>query len=80
LHAHADGREGLRRGRHDRLAGGVINAVVDALSHLGVTHVDMPATPNRIWRVIQNAAMPRRRRVGGGEHEVICISQADTLL
>ena len=37
----------------------VINAVVDALSHLGVHHVDMPATPNRIWRVIQNAAMPR---------------------
>jgi carbon-monoxide dehydrogenase large subunit len=37
----------------------VINAVVDALSHLGVQHVDMPATPNRIWRIIQNAAMPR---------------------
>ena len=37
----------------------VINAVVDALSHLGVQHVDMPATPNRIWRVIQNAVMPR---------------------
>src|SRR6266566_528903 len=37
----------------------VINAVVDALSHLGVYHVDMPATPNRIWRIIQNAAMPR---------------------
>ena len=37
----------------------VMNAVVDALSHLGVTHVDMPATPNRIWRVIQNATLPR---------------------
>ena len=36
----------------------VINAVVDALSHLGVTHVDMPATPNRIWRLIQNASLP----------------------
>ena len=33
----------------------VINAVVDALSHLGVNHVDMPATPNRVWRVIRNA-------------------------
>ena len=33
----------------------VINAVVDALAHLGVTHVDMPATPNRIWRVINSA-------------------------
>nr|GAJ34448.1 carbon monoxide dehydrogenase large chain [Bradyrhizobium sp. DOA9] len=36
----------------------VINAVVDALSHLGVTHVDMPATPNRIWRLLQNASLP----------------------
>jgi aerobic carbon-monoxide dehydrogenase large subunit len=34
----------------------VINAVVDALSHLGVSHVDMPATPNRIWRIIHNSA------------------------
>jgi aerobic carbon-monoxide dehydrogenase large subunit len=33
----------------------VINAVVDALSHLGVTHVDMPASPNRVWRVINSA-------------------------
>ena len=47
----------------------VINAVVDALSHLGVIHVDMPATPNRIWRVIQNADNAARRRVGGGEDE-----------
>jgi carbon-monoxide dehydrogenase large subunit len=34
----------------------VINAVVDALSHLGVSHVDMPATPSRIWRIIYNSA------------------------
>jgi carbon-monoxide dehydrogenase large subunit len=33
----------------------VINAVVDALQHLGVTHVDMPASPNRVWRIIANA-------------------------
>jgi carbon-monoxide dehydrogenase large subunit len=33
----------------------VINAVVDALSDLGVTHVDMPATPERVWRHIQQA-------------------------
>jgi len=33
----------------------VINAVVDALAHLGVTHVDMPATPNRVWHIIQSA-------------------------
>jgi carbon-monoxide dehydrogenase large subunit len=33
----------------------VANAVVDALSHLGVKHVDMPYTPERVWREIQNA-------------------------
>jgi aerobic carbon-monoxide dehydrogenase large subunit len=33
----------------------VQNAVVDALSHLGVTHIDMPLTPERVWRAIQAA-------------------------
>jgi carbon-monoxide dehydrogenase large subunit len=28
----------------------VQNAVIDALSHLGVRHVDMPCTPERVWR------------------------------
>ncbi len=36
----------------------VINAVVDALAEFGVTHVDMPATPEKIWRLIQ-ANAPR---------------------
>jgi len=35
--------------------GVVINAVVDALSEFGVRHVEMPATPERVWRAIQNA-------------------------
>ena len=34
----------------------VINAVVDALSPLGVTHIDMPATPENIWRAVSQAA------------------------
>jgi carbon-monoxide dehydrogenase large subunit len=34
----------------------VINAVVDALSHLGVTDVQMPATPERVWRAIQEVS------------------------
>jgi carbon-monoxide dehydrogenase large subunit len=34
----------------------VQNAVVDALSHLGVRHLDMPLTPERVWRAIQGAA------------------------
>jgi len=33
----------------------VINAIVDALSELGVRHVEMPATSERVWRAIQAA-------------------------
>jgi carbon-monoxide dehydrogenase large subunit len=36
----------------------VQNAVVDALSHLGVRHVDMPLTPERVWRAIKEAPTP----------------------
>ena len=34
----------------------VQNAVVDALAPFGVRHLDMPATPERVWRAIQGAA------------------------
>ncbi len=34
----------------------VINAVVDALQPYGVRHVDMPATPERVWRLINQGA------------------------
>jgi carbon-monoxide dehydrogenase large subunit len=33
----------------------VINAVLDAVSHLGVKDIQMPATPERVWRAIQEA-------------------------
>jgi aerobic carbon-monoxide dehydrogenase large subunit len=33
----------------------IMNAVVDALSPLGVAHIDMPATPERVWRAIRAA-------------------------
>ena len=33
----------------------VINAVVDALSPLGVKHIDMPAKAEKVWRLIQDA-------------------------
>jgi aerobic carbon-monoxide dehydrogenase large subunit len=33
----------------------IMNAVVDALSPLGVTHIDMPATPENVWRAIRAA-------------------------
>jgi carbon-monoxide dehydrogenase large subunit len=32
------------------------NAVVDAVSHLGVKHIDMPCTGERVWRAIQEAS------------------------
>ncbi len=32
-----------------------INAVVNALEDLGVRHIEMPATPERVWRAIQKA-------------------------
>ena len=44
----------------------VMNAVMDALAPLGVRHLDMPATPERVWRAIQEArastSHPVRRR------------------
>ena len=31
----------------------IVNAVVDALSHLGVTHMEIPMTPERVWTVLK---------------------------
>jgi len=49
--------------------GAVVNAIVDALAELGVEHIEMPATPERVWRAL-HAARPRvseldSRRPGG---------------
>ena len=33
----------------------VVNAVIDALSPLGIVHVDMPLTPEKVWQAIQSA-------------------------
>jgi carbon-monoxide dehydrogenase large subunit len=33
----------------------VINAVVDALSPFGIKHVDMPATPDKLWKMMKEA-------------------------
>ena len=38
--------------------GAVINAIVDALGELGVEHVEMPATPERVWNAIHAARQP----------------------
>ena len=34
----------------------VQNAIIDAVAHLGVRHIDLPATPQRVWRAIQEAS------------------------
>lgn len=33
----------------------VANALIDAVAHLGITHIDMPITPERLWRAIASA-------------------------
>jgi carbon-monoxide dehydrogenase large subunit len=33
----------------------VINAIVDAVAEFGVRHIEMPASPERVWRAIQDA-------------------------
>ncbi len=37
----------------------VLNAVIDAVSHLGVRHIDMPATPEKVWAAINEARAAR---------------------
>src|SRR5450755_2125641 len=34
----------------------VQNAIIDAVAHLGVRHIDMPATPQRVWQELRAAA------------------------
>jgi len=36
----------------------VANAVVDALAEFGVEHVELPITPERVWRAIAAASAP----------------------
>ena len=46
--------------------GVVVNAVVDALSDYGVTHIEMPVTAEKVWRAMQKRQVqkPRKRRNG----------------
>jgi CO/xanthine dehydrogenase Mo-binding subunit len=67
-HAHADvvaidaaparavaGVKGAGEGGTVGAPGAVIHAILDALAPVGVTHIDMPATPERVWRAIRDA-------------------------
>ncbi|MGA8682699.1 MAG: molybdopterin cofactor-binding domain-containing protein, partial [Acidimicrobiales bacterium] len=42
------------------------NAVIDALAHLGVRHIPMPCTPERVWRAIAAAAEGGPGAAAGG--------------
>ena len=55
------GAKGAGEGGTVGAPGAVIHAILDALTPLGVTHVDMPATPEAVWRAIQEASGLRPR-------------------
>jgi carbon-monoxide dehydrogenase large subunit len=41
----------------------VVNAVHDAVRHLGVRDLEVPCTPERVWRALQSAAPPLARNL-----------------
>jgi carbon-monoxide dehydrogenase large subunit len=49
------GVRGAGEGGTTGALGAVVNAVVNALAPFGVTHIEMPVTPERIWRAIHSA-------------------------
>jgi aerobic carbon-monoxide dehydrogenase large subunit len=49
------GVRGAGEGGTTGALGAVVNAAVDALAEFGVTHIEMPVTPERIWRAIQSS-------------------------
>jgi aerobic carbon-monoxide dehydrogenase large subunit len=49
------GAKGVGEGGTIGAGPAVQNAVIDALSHLGIRHIDMPMSPDRVWRAISDA-------------------------
>jgi aerobic carbon-monoxide dehydrogenase large subunit len=49
------GAKGVGEGGTIGAGPAVQNAVIDALAHLGVRHIDMPMSPDRVWRAIKDA-------------------------
>ena len=69
-------RQGRRRGRaRSRATPAVTNAVIDALRPLGVTYIDMPLTPMRVWAAIQEA-----RRMIPAEFDYVAPDSLDDAL
>jgi carbon-monoxide dehydrogenase large subunit len=59
------GVRGAGEGGTTGALGAVVNAVVDALAEFGVSHIEMPVTPEKIWRAIQDSLSPRAGRGSG---------------
>jgi carbon-monoxide dehydrogenase large subunit len=53
--SHPLGLRGGGEGGTTPALGAVINAICDALAELGVEHIEMPATPERVWQAIREA-------------------------
>ncbi len=49
------GVRGAGEGGTTGALGAVVNAVVDALAEFGVSHIEMPVTPEKVWRAIQSS-------------------------
>jgi carbon-monoxide dehydrogenase large subunit len=56
--SHPLGLRGGGEGGTTPALGAVVNALVDALAELGVEHIELPATSERVWRAIRDAQRP----------------------
>ena len=59
--SHPLGLRGGGEGGTTPALGAVVNAIVDALGELGVEHIEMPATPERVWQAIRSARSSLKR-------------------
>jgi len=59
--SHPLGLRGGGEGGTTPALGAVVNAIVDALAELGVEHIEMPATSERVWQAIRDARRSRER-------------------
>jgi len=57
--SHPLGLRGGGEGGTTPALGAVANAICDALAELGVEHIELPMTPERVWQAIQAARRPR---------------------
>ena len=51
---HPQGAKGVGESATVGAPPAIVNAVVDALAHLGVRHIDIPITPEKVWRILKD--------------------------